>query len=116
MTFAAAIGQAENFSVNRLHRSLSDQSVRRIVQKYASLAGLEQIITPHMFRHSFVTLLEKDADIRYIRRVLGYSSIVTTQIYAYVAGRKQRDILPKTPQKSKVKADTSRAKRPPLYR
>lgn len=92
--FAAAIGCVGKFFVNRLRRPLSDQSVRSIVRKYARLAGLEQHITPHMFRHSFATLLlEEDVDIRYIQRLLGHSSIVTTQIYTHVAGRKQRDIL-----------------------
>lgn len=92
--FATAIEQVGNFFVNRLNRPLSDQSVRSIVRKYAKLAGLEQHITPHMFRHSFATLLlEEDVDIRYIQRLLGHSSIVTTQIYTHVTGRKQRDIL-----------------------
>lgn len=92
--FATAIEQVGNFFVNRLNRPLSDQSVRSIVRKYARLAGLEQHITPHMFRHSFATLLlEEDVDIRYIQRLLGHSSIVTTQIYTHVTGRKQRDIL-----------------------
>lgn len=94
VAFTIAIGEARNFFVNRLHRPLSDQSVRSIVRKYARLAGLEQRITPHMFRHSFATLLlEEDVDIRYIQRLLGHSSIVTTQIYTHVAGKKQRDIL-----------------------
>lgn len=84
--FATAIEQVGNFFVNRLNRPLSDQSVRSIVRKYARLAGLEQHITPHMFRHSFATLLlEEDVDIRYIQRLLGHSSIVTTQIYTHVA-------------------------------
>ena len=92
--FAAVIGQAGSFFINRLRRPLSDQSVRGIVRKYARLVGLEQRITPHMFRHSFATLLlEEDVDIRYIQRLLGHSSIVTTQIYTHVAGRKQREIL-----------------------
>ena len=33
--------------------ALSDQSVRRMINKYASLAAIEQHITPHMFRHTF---------------------------------------------------------------
>ena len=46
--------------------ALSDQSVRRMINKYASLAAIEQHITPHMFRHTFATsLLEADVDIRY---------------------------------------------------
>lgn len=86
--------QAGTFFINRLKKPLSDQSVRGIVRKYAKLAGVEQHITPHMFRHSFATLLlEEDVDIRYIQKLLGHSSIVTTQIYTHVAGKKQRDIL-----------------------
>ena len=88
------IEQAGTFFVNRLQRPLSDQSVRGIVTKYAKLAGVDLHITPHMFRHSFATfLLEEDVDIRYIQSLLGHSSIVTTQIYTHVAGKKQRDIL-----------------------
>ena len=88
------ITQSGAFFVNRLHKPLSDQSVRSIVNKYCRLAGVESHITPHMFRHSFATLLlEEGVDIRYIQRLLGHSSILTTQIYTHVAGKKQRDIL-----------------------
>lgn len=84
----------EPFFKNRLAHPLSDQSVRRIVRKYADKAGSRIRITPHMFRHSFATLLlEADVDIRYIQKFLGHSSISTTQIYTFVAAGKQRDIL-----------------------
>lgn len=97
------IAQAGTFFVNRLHKPLSDQSVRRIIKKYSDLAGVEKHITPHMFRHSFATLLlDEGVDIRYIQRLLGHSSIVTTQIYTHVAGKKQRDILSEKHPRNKI--------------
>ena len=82
------------FFVNRLHHKLSDQSVRYMINHYAKLAGIAQHITPHMFRHSFATLLlEQDVDIRYIQRMLGHSSISTTEIYTHVSNAKQKEIL-----------------------
>lgn len=92
--FSASITETGWFFVNRLGSQLSDQSVRFMIQRYASLAGVDQHITPHMFRHSFATLLlEEDVDIRYIQQLLGHSNITTTQIYTHVSSKKQRDIL-----------------------
>jgi len=97
------IAQVGTFFVNRLRRPLSDQSARSIVDKYSKLAGVEAHITPHMFRHSFATLLlEEGVDIRYIQRLLGHSSIVTTQIYTHVEGKKQRDILSEKHPRNKI--------------
>ena len=91
---SADIESSEWFFVNRLGQRLSDQSVRNMINRYTSLAGIEQHITPHMFRHAFATLLlEEDVDIRYIQQLLGHSSISTTQIYTHVTSKKQRDIL-----------------------
>lgn len=93
-TFQADISCCGYFFVNKLKRKLSDQSVRFMINRYAGLAGIEQHITPHMFRHSFATLLlEQDVDIRYIQKMLGHSSISTTEIYTHVSNNKQKDIL-----------------------
>ncbi len=82
------------FFVNQSSRMLSDQAVRRMLNKYTSFATIELHITPHMFRHTFATaLLEADVDIRYIQEMLGHSSITITEIYTHVATAKQRDIL-----------------------
>ena len=79
---------------NRLHNRLSEQSVRNMINNYAKLSGISLHITPHMFRHSFATLLlEENVDIRYIQQMLGHSSITTTQIYTHTSINKQKDIL-----------------------
>lgn len=92
--FQEEIQQCSRFFVNQCGRPLSDQSVRRMINKYTSHAAIDQHITPHMFRHTFATsLLEADVDIRYIQEMLGHSSINITQIYTHVALSKQRDIL-----------------------
>lgn len=80
--------------LNRNGNRLSDQSVRLILNRYAQQVSIGMSITPHMFRHSFATyLLEEGVDIRYIQKLLGHSSIMTTQIYTHVATAKQKSIL-----------------------
>ena len=82
------------FFVNRLGLRLSEQSVRFLIRDFCGQVGIDLHITPHMFRHSFATLLlEEDVDIRYIQHMLGHSSIQTTQIYTQVTNEKQRSIL-----------------------
>jgi integrase/recombinase XerD len=91
---AAHIHEAGYFFVNRLSSRISEQSVRFLIKRLCIKADIGQNITPHMFRHSFATLLlEEDVDIRYIQRMLGHSSILTTQIYTQVTVEKQRQIL-----------------------
>lgn len=93
-TFYKEISESGYFFVNRLSRRLTEQSVRGIINRQVSAIGYDKHITPHMFRHSFATmLLEEDVDIRYIQKILGHSSITTTQIYTHVAMAKQKEIL-----------------------
>lgn len=85
---------SELFFLNRYGSRYSEQSARRMIQRYTQEAMIEMHITPHMFRHAFATLLlEEDVDIRFIQKMLGHASITTTQIYAEVASKKQMEIL-----------------------
>lgn len=75
-------------------KPLSEQSVRLILKRIVEQNSLSRTITPHMFRHSFATmLLDNDVDIRYIQQILGHSSISVTQIYTHVSHSKQKEIL-----------------------
>lgn len=82
------------FFLNNRKNRLSEQSVRFMIKGLEKEIGSQIHITPHMFRHSMATmLLEEDVDIRYIQRILGHSSITTTQIYTHVTSSKQKEIL-----------------------
>jgi integrase/recombinase XerD len=92
--FSMQMSSSGYLFVNRFGKRLSEQSVRAIINKYAKMCNSPIHITPHMFRHTFATLLlEEDVDIRYIQKMLGHSSIVTTQIYTHVSTQKQKQIL-----------------------
>lgn len=71
---------------------LTPRSVERIVEKYATLAGIAKKCTPHVIRHSFATdLLYNGADLRTVQMMLGHASIATTQIYTNVTNKFLRD-------------------------
>jgi integrase/recombinase XerD len=80
--------------ITKFGQMLSTQAVRNLVAKYAGLAGIKKNITPHVFRHTFATLLlEEGVDIKYIQDFLGHSSISTTQIYLHTTNRQKRKII-----------------------
>jgi site-specific recombinase XerD len=80
--------------VNRHGAPMRPQSIRSKLRRYAGEIGLARRVTPHMLRHTAATLLiETGVDIRFVQRLLGHSSIATTEIYTHVSDEALRSTL-----------------------
>jgi site-specific recombinase XerD len=80
--------------LNRRGLPLKPQSVRAELRRYSVRTGAARRITPHMLRHTAATLLiERGVDIRFVQRLLGHSSIATTEIYTHVSDEALRTTL-----------------------
>jgi integrase/recombinase XerD len=72
---------------------LSRMGLWGIVRRHAVTAGVANVLTPHVLRHSFAThLLERGADLRALQAMLGHADISTTQIYTHISRERLRRI------------------------
>jgi integrase/recombinase XerD len=79
---AGTDGRALWISSRQPHGPLKSQAIEVMVKHYGRAAGIQKRVTPHIWRHTCATHLVADgANIAYVQRLLGHSSLRTTQVY-----------------------------------
>lgn len=81
---------------NARNQPLTPQALRVRLRKLGLATKATQRITPHRLRHTAATLLlEEGVDIRFVQKLLGHSTISTTEIYTHVTDVSLRSALGK---------------------
>ena len=75
----------------RPYRRLSDKGIQREVKKIAGRSEVKKNVHPHIFRHTFATLmLNNGADLVAVQGLLGHVDPATTQIYAQMTDERRK--------------------------
>ncbi|MCR5313802.1 MAG: tyrosine-type recombinase/integrase [Bacteroidaceae bacterium] len=78
--------QPERFFINEHGKPLTESTVTTIVKDSLSLVTTQKKRSPHVLRHSFATaMLNNDADLGSIQKVLGHQSLATTEVYTHLS-------------------------------
>ena len=79
-------GILENLFVTSKGKPVSYSKVGEIVKSNLSLVTRQKKRTPHVLRHSFATaMLNNDADLGSIQKLLGHENLATTEIYTHLS-------------------------------
>ncbi len=79
--------------LNMRGEPLTRQGLWLIFKEYVEKAGLSPDVAPHTLRHSFAThMLDRNADLINVQKLLGHTSISTTQIYTHVSSERLREV------------------------
>lgn len=75
--------------------SMTEDGVRKLINRYAKKAGIDKKVTPHMFRHQLATELirNKQKDLVLVKDILGHSNIHTLYVYAKSTEEEQAEAL-----------------------
>lgn len=90
---APAEGNSDILFLSSNGNKLYPMQVNRITKK--SLAGVTELKkkSPHVLRHTFAShLLDKGADIRAVKDLLGHESLSTTQVYTHISPEKLKKV------------------------
>ncbi len=78
-------------------RRMYPQMVGNIVKRYIGEVSELEKKSPHVLRHTFAThLLNRGADLKAVKELLGHASLSTTQIYTHVTTERLKKVYQQT--------------------
>lgn len=82
--------------LNKSGGRISARSIERIIERRFLKFSEGELIRPHRLRHSFAShMVNRGANIRGVKELLGHRSLSTTQIYTHLTPARLRDIYRK---------------------
>lgn len=92
---------SDTFVRSKSGKKLYEKYIYRIVNKYLSKVTDIRKKSPHILRHSSAThMLDKGADLRAVKEILGHENLKTTQIYTHVSIERLKQSYKKSHPKS----------------
>lgn len=93
--------------ISRNNNRISTSTVKWLVKKYCSHAGLDPEISVHKLRHTSATLMYKNGvDVKALQEVLGHKHLNTTEIYTHADSDTLRTAARANPLSHYKKKDT----------
>lgn len=98
-------GEEALYLSNRNNR-MSNRAIQHMLDKYLLKCGFDvKIYSPHKLRHTAATLMYKEGvDIRTLQKILGHTSVATTQIYTHVEDNDMRKAINFSPLSKIIKS------------
>ncbi len=84
---------SDKLFINHIGGDLTTRGVRDIIDNIIKKAALNTKVTPHMFRHTFATmLLNEGCSLKSVQELLGHANLSTTSIYTHVSNDRIKDV------------------------